>query len=316
MGRRPRPRGPVHDAVLVVDKPAGPTSHDVVARVRRAVGHSRVGHTGTLDPAATGVLVLCTGRATKLVRFLQAGTKTYAARLQLGVSTDTQDAEGEVLATVDASHLDEHTVCAALSAFQGTFAQVPPMVSALKVGGERLHAKARRGETLDLQPREVRVDSLVVESFEPGPVAEVSVLLTCSAGTYVRAIAHDVGAALGVGGSLAALRRVANGPFTLSEALDLAALDEEGAAAVEAASIDVLQAVTRTMEVVEVADDALARRITQGGAGPTLDHDRTVALLRPGTGDRPAQLLAIARHDPDRDRTRSELVWTRPEELA
>ncbi len=316
MGRRPRPRGPVNDAVLVVDKPAGPTSHDVVARVRRAVGHSRVGHTGTLDPPATGVLVLCLGRATKLVRFLQAGTKTYAARMRLGVTTDTQDAEGTVLATVDASHLDEQTVCSALTAFQGTFAQVPPMVSAVKVDGERLHAKARRGETVDRSAREVHVGSLVVEAFEPGPVAEVSVLLTCSAGTYVRTIAHDVGTALGVGGSLAALRRVANGPFTLAEAVDLSTIDEGGAAAVEAASLDVRTAVTRTLEVVEVADGDLARRITQGGAGPPLDHDRTVALLQSATDGRPSRLLAIARHDPDRQATCSELVWTRPEELA
>ena len=316
MGRRPRPRGPVHDAVLVVDKPAGPTSHDVVARVRRAVGHSRVGHTGTLDPAATGVLVLCLGRATKLVQFLQAGTKTYAARIQLGVTTDTQDAEGTVLDTADASHLDEGTVCSALTAFQGTFEQIPPMVSALKIDGERLHAKARRGETVERQPRQAHVGSLVVDGFAPGAVAEVSVLLTCSAGTYVRTIAHDVGESLGVGGSLLSLRRVANGPFTLSEATDLAAVDEGGAAAVEAASMDVLTAVARTVEVVEVADGDLARRITQGGDGPALDHDRAVALVRPAAGDRPAQLLAIARHDADRGATRSQLVWTRPEELA
>ncbi len=315
MGRRPRPRGPVHDAVLVVDKPAGPTSHDVVARVRRAVGHSRVGHTGTLDPPATGVLVLCLGRATKLVRFLQAGTKTYAARIQLGVATDTQDAEGVVLDTVDASHLDEHTVCEALTAFQGSFAQVPPMVSAVKVDGERLHTRARRGETIEREPRQVHVGSLVMDGFVPGPVTEVSVLLTCSAGTYVRTIAHDVGVALGVGGSLASLRRVANGPFTLDEAVSLPSVDEGGGAAVEAASMDVLTAVTRTLEVVEVDDDEVARRITQGGAGPTLPHEQPVALVRPADGARPAQLLAIARHHQDRGATHSELVWTRPEEL-
>lgn len=316
MGRRPRPRGPVHDAVLVVDKPAGPTSHDLVARVRRAVGHSRVGHTGTLDPAATGVLVLCLGRATKLVRFLQAGTKTYAARIRLGVATDTQDAEGEVLRTVDASHLDEHTVCEALTAFQGDIAQIPPMVSAVKVDGERLHARARRGETVERTARQVHVGSLVMDGFVPGAVAEVSVLLTCSAGTYVRTIADDVGAALGVGGSLSGLRRVANGPFTLDEAIDLPAIDEGGAAAVEAASMDVLTAVRRTLEVVEVDDDEVAARITQGGDGPALAHDRPVALVRPAAATRPAQLLAIARHDPARAATRSELVWTRPQELT
>ncbi len=316
MGRRPRPRGPVHDAVLVVDKPAGPTSHDVVARVRRAVGHSRVGHTGTLDPAATGVLVLCLGRATKLVRFLQAGTKTYAARIRLGVTTDTQDAEGVVVATADASHLDEHTVCDALTAFQGRIWQVPPMVSAVKVDGERLHTRARRGETVERTARQVHVGSLVMDGFVPGPVAEVSVLLTCSAGTYVRTIAHDVGEALGVGGSLASLRRVANGPFTVDEAITLPSIDQGGAAAVEAASMDVVTAVARTLEVVEVTDDEVARRITHGGSGPALGHDRTVALLRPAAAAGASQLLAIARHDADLDATRSELVWTRPEELT
>ncbi|MFW5934077.1 MAG: tRNA pseudouridine(55) synthase TruB, partial [Actinomycetota bacterium] len=139
----------MHDGVLVVDKPAGMTSHDVVAVVRRAVGHQRVGHTGTLDPAATGVLVLCLGRATKLVRFLQSGRKTYAAEVRLGVTTTSQDADGEVVATTDASHLDERTVCEALMRFQGTYPQLPPMVSAVKVGGQRLHEAARRGEDVE-----------------------------------------------------------------------------------------------------------------------------------------------------------------------
>lgn len=315
MGRRPRPRGPVHDRVLVVDKPAGPTSHDVVDRIRALVGHSRVGHTGTLDPAATGVLVVCLGRATKLVRFLQAGTKTYAARIQLGVETDSQDATGVELARVDASHLDEDTVCGALTAFQGTFDQLPPMVSAVKVGGERLHAKARRGETVDRAPRQVEVSSLVLDGFTPGPVAEVSVLLTCSAGTYVRTIAHDVGAALGVGGSLLSLRRIANGPFDLEESVTLDQLEAADQDAIPALGMDVVTAVRRTLEVAEVTDDGLARRLTQGGAAPALGHDRPVALLRAATSDGSEQLLSIVADDATGSRARPELVWTRPEEL-
>ncbi|TVR20295.1 MAG: tRNA pseudouridine(55) synthase TruB [Nitriliruptor sp.] len=315
MGRRPRPRGPVHDLVLVVDKPAGPTSHDVVARIRRVVGHSRVGHTGTLDPAATGVLVVCLGRATKLVRFLQAGSKTYAARIQLGLETDSQDTTGVELARIDASHLDEHTVCEALSAFQGSFEQVPPMVSAVKVGGERLHTKARRGETVERTPRAVEVSSLVLDGFTPGTVAEVSVLLTCSAGTYVRTIAHDVGAALGVGGCLASLRRIANGPFTVDEAVTLDALDRAGPEDVLARGIDVVAAVRRTLEVVEVTDDEVARRLTQGGSVPPVGHDGPVALVRPAAGGRSEQLLAVVADDATAGRARPELVWTRPEEL-
>jgi len=314
MGRRPRPRGPVHDTVLVVDKPAGPTSHDVVARIRRVVGHTRVGHTGTLDPAATGVLVVCLGRATRLVRFLQAGTKTYAATIRLGIETDTQDTTGIEVARTDASHVDEDSVCAALNAFQGSFDQLPPMVSAVKVGGERLHAKARRGETVERAPRPVEVSSLVLEAFVPGAVAEVSVLLTCSPGTYVRTIAHDLGAALGVGGSLAALRRIANGAFTIDEAVTLEQIDGADADTIVTLGLDVLTAVQRTLPVREVEAE-LSERIVHGGVVPATGHDGPVALVhRPGD-TRPAQLLAIVADEPSAGLARSELVWTRPEEL-
>jgi tRNA pseudouridine55 synthase len=314
MGRRPRPRGPVHDAVLVVDKPAGPTSHDVVARIRRVVGHSRVGHTGTLDPAATGVLVVCLGRATRLVRFLQAGTKTYAARIQLGIETDTQDATGAELVRRDASHLDEATVCEGLTAFQGHFEQVPPMVSAVKVDGERLHVKARRGETVDRVARPVEVSSLVLESFVAGEVAEVSVVLTCSAGTYVRTIAHDLGASLGVGGSLASLRRIANGAFSVDEAVTLERIDRADPETIVTLGMDVLTAVRRTLELVEV-DEETARRIVHGGVAPSSGHDRPVGLVRPAGQGHSEQLLAIAVDEPSGAHARSELVWTRPEEL-
>ena len=316
MGRRRRPEGPVHDRVLIVDKPAGPTSHDVVAAIRRRVGHQRVGHTGTLDPPATGVLVVCLGRATKLVRFLQAGTKTYAARIELGLTTDTQDAAGVELTRTDAGHLDEATVCAALGAFQGEIEQIPPMVSAVKVDGQRLHELARRGETVERDARRVEVSSLVLESFVPGEVAVVSVLLTCSAGTYVRTIAHDLGAALGVGGRLHTLRRLANGPFGVEEAVTLPALEEADAATVRSLGMDPVAAVRRTLEVVEVTDPDLVRRLTQGGVAPATGTDRPVALLLPATGERPERLLAIVRDTADGTCAKSELVWTRPEELT
>jgi tRNA pseudouridine55 synthase len=314
MGRRPRPRGPVHDTVLVVDKPAGPTSHDVVARIRRVVGHTRVGHTGTLDPAATGVLVVCVGRATRLVRFLQAGTKTYAATIQLGIETDTQDATGAELVRTDASHLDEATVCGALAAFQGRFEQVPPMVSAIKVDGERLHIKARRGETVERAARPVEVSSLVLEGFVVGEVAEVSVVLTCSAGTYVRTIAHDLGAALGVGGSLVSLRRLANGAFSVDEAVTVERIDRTDPEGIVALGMDVLTAVRRTLEVLEV-DEETARRIVHGGVAPACGHDRPVGLVRPAGQGHPAQLVAIVADEPSGSHARSELVWTRPEDL-
>ena len=206
MGRRraDAPGGP--EGVLVLDKPAGMTSHDVCARIRRLAGIHRVGHTGTLDPAATGVLVVCLGRATRLVATLQAGEKTYAATVQLGVTTDSDDLDGTVLTTTSTADLDERTVCGALSAFHGELDQVPPMVSAIRVDGERLHVKARRGEVVERAPRRVRIDDIVLDHFEPGERATVSFLVACSAGTYVRSIARDLGERLGVGGTLARLR--------------------------------------------------------------------------------------------------------------
>lgn len=266
------------EGVLVVDKPAGMTSHDVVARVRRLLGTRRVGHTGTLDPGATGVLVCCVGRATRLVETLQAGTKTYAATAVLGVETASQDLDGEVVATADASGLDEHVVCEALMGFQGPIRQVPPMVSAVKVGGERLHVKARRGEVVEREPRDVLVHDLVVEAYVPGRRAELRFLITCSAGTYVRTVAHDLGRALGVGGALSRLRRIANGPFTLDEAVTLEALESrvatEGAMAV---LIDPLAALARVVPVVELDAVRDAERLRAVGHGRGIALDAPVA---------------------------------------
>jgi tRNA pseudouridine55 synthase len=229
------------DGVLVVDKPAGRTSHDVVAIIRRAVrdgrraqrleGKVKVGHAGTLDPDATGVLVLTLGRATRLTPFLQASTKTYDARMRLGVETSTLDASGEIRRRRDASGVDEEAVCEALKGFLGAIEQTPPMVSAVKVGGERLYAKARRGEEIEREPRRVIIHDLVLEAYEPGPHPEVAFLVRCSAGTYVRSLAADVGEVLGVGAHLVALRRIASGRFSLEDALPMdkaTRLAEEG----------------------------------------------------------------------------------------
>lgn len=220
MGRRSRNDSGV-TGVLVVDKPSGMTSHDVVDVVRKAAGTRRVGHTGTLDPDATGVLVCCLGTATRLVQYLQDSPKTYQATMVLGLATTTQDAAGEPVLEADASHIDEPAFCAVLGRFHGDIQQVPPMVSALKVDGERLHEKARRGEVVEREPRDVTVHDLVLEEFQPGARAYASFLVTVSPGTYVRTLAHDIGEALGVGGSLTALRRLANGSFTSDNAVPL-----------------------------------------------------------------------------------------------
>jgi tRNA pseudouridine55 synthase len=299
------------DGILVVDKPAGPTSHDVVRTVRRAAHQSRVGHTGTLDPAATGVLVVCLGRATKLVRFLQAGRKTYAARMVLGVETASQDADGEEVARTSATGIDERRFCEALTRFQGDLEQVPPMVSAVKVGGERLHEKARRGEEVEREPRPVTVHDLVLDEFDASDPdhPEASFLVTCSAGTYIRTLAHDVGRALGVGGSLVALRRLANGPFTVDEAHPLAAIEDAGrGGTLGSLLLRPEDAVARSVPTVEIDEPTVALDLTQGKPIPAVGREGTYALTHRGA------LLGLY---VDRDgRARPELVWTRPHELA
>ena len=264
--------------VLVVDKPGGMTSHDVVATVRRTLRDAgmpgggrrrrgpKVGHAGTLDPMATGVLVVCIGGATRLVPWLQASTKTYEARLRLGVTTTTLDADGDVVATADASGIDERAVCEALKAFVGPIEQIPPMVSAVKVAGERLHAKARRGEEVERAPRRVVVHDLVLEDFEPGPAGEVGFLVTCSAGTYVRTLADDVGARLGVGAHLVALRRLASGRFTVDSAVAL----DDVAAAIAGGRLD-----EHLLTAAEAVADYPAVKLS-GADAAALGHGRPV----------------------------------------
>lgn len=304
MGRRRS--DPDVSGILVVDKPVGMTSHDVVAVVRRALGMRRVGHTGTLDPAASGVLVCAVGRATRLVPYLQAGDKTYAATIVLGRETDSQDADGEVVAEVDASHLDEDTVCRALKAFMGTIQQVPPMVSALKVGGERLHEKARRGEVVEREPRTVTISDLVLEDFTPGERAEVRVLVTCSPGTYVRTIAHDLGRALGVGGSLSHLRRLANGGFGVDEAMSLDEVRERGEAHDLRDRLLPPVASLRLLVQVDVDRD-LALALAHGKHRDARGVEGPYALVHDG------RLVGVF-HDED-DRMRSDVVMLRPQDL-
>jgi tRNA pseudouridine55 synthase len=216
------------EGLVIVDKPAGMTSHDVVARVRRLAGVRRVGHGGTLDPMATGVLVVGVGRATRLLTYVTGADKGYAATIRLGQATVTDDAEGEVTATSPADGIDDEAVRTGLAALTGQIDQVPSAVSAVKIDGRRAYRRVRAGESVTLAPRRVtvsRLDMLVVRRDHPGLV-DVEVELACSSGTYVRAIARDLGAALGVGGHLTALRRTFVDGFTLAEAVSLAELAE------------------------------------------------------------------------------------------
>jgi tRNA pseudouridine55 synthase len=213
--------------LVVVDKPGGLTSHDVVARVRRLAGTRKVGHAGTLDPMATGVLVVGVERATRLLGHLLLTEKAYDATVRLGVATTTDDAEGEVTATAPAHDLEPARVEAELGAMVGEIMQVPTRVSAIKVGGKRAHQRVRDGDEVELAARPVTVHSLdVLDQRIVGEWLDVDISLRCSSGTYVRAIARDVGAALGVGGHLTALRRTAVGPFTLAQARTLDELAE------------------------------------------------------------------------------------------
>jgi tRNA pseudouridine55 synthase len=219
-------QGP-RSGLVVVDKPAGITSHDVVARVRRLAGTRKVGHAGTLDPMATGVLVVGVDRATRLLGHLMLTEKAYDATARLGVATVTDDAEGDVTATVSAAHLDEAAVRAAFAEQVGELSQVPTAVSAVKVDGVRAYERVRAGEDVTLEPRQVTVHELTVSDVRRvGGHLDVDLSVRCSSGTYVRAIARDVGAALGVGGHLTSLRRTAVGPYGLDVARTLDDLAE------------------------------------------------------------------------------------------
>jgi tRNA pseudouridine55 synthase len=278
---------PAGAGLVVVDKPAGLTSHDVVARVRRLARTRKVGHAGTLDPMATGVLLLGVGRATRLLGHLALTDKAYDATIRLGASTVTDDAEGDVVEVAPPERVaavDEESVRAALTGFVGEVDQVPSAVSAVKVDGERAYRRVRAGEDVVLPARRVRIDGLEVRSVRRGPSSEgepggllVEVSVRCSSGTYVRAIARDLGAVLEVGGHLTALRRTAVGGVGLAEATPLAALEEAG----EVPLLPMAHAAARFFPTV-VVDAGAARDVGHGRALEVdLDGPRPTAVLGP-----------------------------------
>lgn len=218
----------VSSGLVVVDKPAGLTSHDVVARLRRLAGTRRVGHAGTLDPMATGVLVVGVERATKLLGHLALADKAYDATIRLGQTTVTDDAEGEVTGGTSTAQVSEQVVRSALAGFVGEIDQVPSSVSAIKVGGRRSYARVRAGEQVELAARRVTVTRVDVLGLRrpAGELLDVDITVECGTGTYVRALARDLGARLGVGGHLIALRRTRVGPYDLARARTLEELTE------------------------------------------------------------------------------------------
>ncbi|MFI9838663.1 tRNA pseudouridine(55) synthase TruB [Nonomuraea sp. NPDC051941] len=218
----------VESGLIIVDKPGEWTSHDVVAKMRRIAGTRRVGHAGTLDPMATGVLVVGVEKATRLLGHLTLTEKVYEATIRLGVSTNTDDAEGEVTATAPASGVTAAEIHKGVAALTGEIMQIPPQVSAIKVNGQRAYKMARAGEEVELRARPVTVRTFdVLDIRAHDDVVDVDAVVTCSSGTYIRALARDLGAALGVGGHLTALRRTRVGPYGLSLARTIDQLTEE-----------------------------------------------------------------------------------------
>jgi tRNA pseudouridine55 synthase len=268
---------PTPPGVVVVDKPAGCTSHDVVARLRRLARTRKVGHAGTLDPMATGVLVVGVNRATRLLGHLSVTDKGYDATIRLGESTITDDAEGDLLARADASGVTDADLADAVAALTGRLEQVPSSVSAVKVEGSRSYARVRRGESVRLEARPVEVSAFeVLDTRREGEVVDVDVHVECSTGTYVRALARDLGASLGVGGHLTRLRRTRVGGFELAQAHTLEELERE-------LRVVPLTDVARHSFPTFVATAEQADRVRHGGglAGVDLGSTGPVAVLAP-----------------------------------
>lgn len=287
--------GPAPDGLLVVDKPTGWTSHDVVGRVRRLARTRKVGHAGTLDPMATGVLVLGIGRATRLLGHLALTDKAYDATIRLGVTTITDDAEGEVVEERDASGVTDVELDAAMAALTGDLQQVPSSVSAVKVDGVRSYARVRAGESVELAARSVRVSRFALLERRG---ADLDVAVECTSGTYVRALARDLGAALGVGGHLTALRRTRVGPFGLDVARTLEqAAEELGIVPLDAAVAAAFP--RRDLTAEEAVALSYGKKLEPSGRDVTLGafspEGRCIALLEDRDGvARPTVVFAPA----------------------
>lgn len=291
------------EGVLAVDKPRGPTSHDVVARARRALDERRIGHTGTLDPFATGLLLLCVGQSTRLAEYLTGLDKTYEAVARLGQATDTLDTEGEVVSVSEGWRvLEQERIEEALAELRGPLDQVPPQFSAKKVGGVAMHRRARMGETVALEPRRVTVHELELTALD---LPEIRFRVRCSSGTYVRALGRDLGAALGVGAHLTALRRTAVGRFTVEDALALDAL-EPGFQPGGVAWMQPLEALAHLprMEL----DGEQARALSNGMVLPVEGWEDTAPLVLAHEGE----LVAVGEIVAGRLRPRKVLVPPAP----
>ncbi len=305
--------------ILTVDKPRGWTSHDVVGLVRRLLGQRQVGHAGTLDPLATGVLVVAVGAATRLSDYLMHGRKCYRAGIRLGVRTETDDAEGAVLDTQPAEGITREAVVRALAAFRGTIKQRPPAYAAIKKEGIPAYKLARRGVAPELEPRRVTIDALALLQMDGGTL---DVLVWCSAGTYIRALARDLGDALGCGAHLGALRRLRSGSFDVAEALSVTALRDlavrgqlhERLAPLDRA-VETWPAIVRSAEQTPAvlhgnafAVDSAAPAGTGQAVSASTDPPRDARVYAAD-----GRLLALARYDGARRRWNPSKVLVAPE---
>lgn len=281
----------------MVDKPAGMTSHDVVGRCRRIFGTRKVGHAGTLDPMATGVLVVGIERATKILGLLTATSKSYAATIRLGRSTTTEDAEGEVLQDISAEHVTDEQIEAGLANLRGEIAQRPSSVSAVKVDGKRAYQLVREGQDVQLAERTVRIDRFDVHEIRrDGPFIDLDVEVDCSSGTYIRALARDLGDALGVGGHLTALRRTRVGGYGLDHARSLEELAEHPQLSYSLDEACLLAFARRDITSAEAEDASHGRPLTAAGVDgvyAATDPDGRVIALLEDKGGRTKSVVVI-----------------------
>ena len=291
------------DGLLIIDKPAGPTSHDVVRRVRKALAMRRVGHGGTLDPVATGVLLVAAGQATRFFPFLSRENKVYEGRIRLGFATDTRDASGRPVSEVSADLPGRAELAAAMKAFEGEILQTPPRYSAKKIAGRPVYKMARADEEFELEPVRITIERFALVDYRP---PEVDFEAACSSGTYIRSLAHDLGRRLGCGGHLAVLRRTSVGPYGLGDAVPLADFEEAAARGEEARFILPLERLLPWAPAVTVRPEA--ETFVRNGRSlepsdletPVPDfsrpdrHDALARLLSPG-----GKLIALARPTPD-----------------
>ena len=249
-----------HHGILNLDKPAGWTSHDVVGWVRRVLREKRVGHAGTLDPMATGVLLVCVGQATRVAEYLTAGQKVYRAEAQLGATTDTYDAEGEVVATATVPPLTADDLRSTLSGFVGDIQQRPPAYSAIKQAGEAAYRKARRGEPVELPTRPVTIYNIDLLDWEP-TTAKLAIEVTCGPGTYIRSLTHDLGQALGCGAMLTRLTRIRSSQFAVEDAVELDTLADAARSGDLSRYLHPIEAALHKLARVPVDADQIARLI-------------------------------------------------------